>query len=235
MAIQEVNDLITVRVPTTEKGYEDKDSGRRWTKSSEPGIWAEGVSYCGIRGAKMQTLDDAVEFRHGSNGADGSSNYQHTGTLIALVNDGKVVRAHIYEPEQDELEKLASREDVKAGCAYFIDVDSTGDLGKRIIDSTNTTGRTFIIPNEKLRLSVLPADGVTDYGKNEVVLQLMPRCAEKNAAYMQARGVTKDLSGSTGLISNQSRCESALLALAAATSSASTPTTTSAAVAVLVG
>jgi hypothetical protein len=184
MAIEETKDIISIHFK--EAGY--KFNGKIWTKSSDPvtwhydfRTWADNVEYCSIRGAQMQTLDSAVEFRHGTNGADNSEKYQHTGTLIALVKYGKALRAHIYEPGQEELEQLASR----MGTGQpFIDVNSTSDLGRRIIDSTKQTRRTFIVPEEDLELSVLPKGGHTDYGTNKVVLQLMPRCAEKNAAYV---------------------------------------------------
>lgn len=189
MAFKETKDLITIRVPTKEPGYEL--NGRIWTKSSEPGIWADGVLYCGIRGARMLTLDGAVEFRHDTDGADNSANSQHTGTLLALVRDGEALRAHVYEPGQDELGQLARREGINTGSASYIDVGTSSDLGKQIIKFTSNTGRTFIVPQKDLGLSVKPKGGVTEYGTNEAVLKLMPQCAEKNAAYIAGRNSDK--------------------------------------------
>ena len=111
MAIEETKGIITIHVPTKEAGHvPTREAGyklndRIWTKSFEPRIWAGGVLYCSIRDAKLQTLDGAVEFRHDTNGADYSADYQNTGTLIALVIDREALRAHVYEPEQEELEQ----------------------------------------------------------------------------------------------------------------------------------
>ena len=186
MAIEQTEGLITVRVPTKEAGYEL--NGKIWTKSSDRAVWRDCVQYCSDRKVPLQTLDQAVEFRHDQNGADESDRWQHTGTLLAIVQDGKAgLRAHVYEPEMQELERLADRKDIIAGAAY-LDLARGSKLARQILAFAKKTGRTFIVPEKDLALSVALHGGQTDYGQHEAVRSLMPVCAEKNTANIKSRG-----------------------------------------------
>ncbi|MBI4147851.1 hypothetical protein HY490_01025 [Candidatus Woesearchaeota archaeon] len=184
MAIQEVNDLITVRVPTTEKGYEDKGSGRQWTKSSDwfP-RWKLGVQYCADRDAKLLTLDDAVEFRHDMKGDDHSYERQLTGTLIGFVSDGRAgLRAYVYDPSAEELLDIANR---LGGGEWYVDVAKRSALERKFVNSD----RTFLVPAQNLVLPVeANANGDSQYRKNDDVRCLMPNNAAKNAAIIKGRG-----------------------------------------------
>lgn len=182
MEVQKVNDLI--KVQSKEPGY--KLNGWVWTKSSDRVLWSPAVSYCADRGTKLVTLDDAVEFRHDMDGADNSNDYQHTGTLLALVDDGRAgLRAHVYEPSADELKKIAK----KVVETPYIDVSLGSELGRQVLKFSKDTGRSFIVPPQNLSLAVAANEaGDSEYSKNDVVRKLMPSNASKNAAVIQGKG-----------------------------------------------
>ena len=179
MALKQVNDLITINVPTKEPGFNLND--RTWTKSSDYTHWKAGALYCAVRDTTLQTLDDAVEFRHASNGADNSNNYQHTRTLIGYATDGRAgLRAFLWEPSLDQLKELAKHPQIDDS---YLQISAKDVLAKQF-----KKGSTFLVPAQNLELSVAPnAEGESAYSSNDIVKLLIPNHAKDNAAYIGKR------------------------------------------------
>ncbi|HLC33158.1 MAG TPA: hypothetical protein VJJ82_04995, partial [Candidatus Nanoarchaeia archaeon] len=179
--IKEVPNLVPVS--GKEPGYEF--NGKIWTKSSGLVYWHEGVAYCAARNGPLQTLDEAVEFRHDSGGADSSGKLQLTGTLLAVDHDNC---AHVYEPSLAKLVVVASIPEVIQRMPYF-DVREDGELGTAILNYSKSKERSFVVPSEHLVFSVsADAQNDSDYSRNETVRKLMPRNAKKNAANIARAG-----------------------------------------------
>lgn len=174
--------LGTVR----ESGYRLSDGDKRvWTMSSRVLLWHDGVKYCSARGSKLQTLDDAVLFRHETRRAYDSDLRQLTGTLVAIGNDGEAgLHAYVWEPSADELVALAERDDMQKGC--YVDVAKNSAIGRRVLK----TDRTFIVPSSfDPELSVKTDEqGNSPYSKDEKVLALMPKNARLNAENIARSG-----------------------------------------------
>ena len=184
MAIQEVNDLITIQVSMQESGYEDKDTGRKFTISSDFLPWNLGVQYCADRDAKLLTLDDAVEFKYEVNGADYFNQRRLTGTLIGFVSDGRAgLRAYVYDPSAEELLDIAAK--VSDDDIGYLDITKRSELKINFLNSD----RTFIVPKTDLELSVdADKNGDSEYSRNDVVRCLMPNNAAKYAAVVEGKG-----------------------------------------------
>lgn len=170
----------TNTLKTTEDGY--RFNGKLWTKSSGKLVWLSAVRYGQDRNARLQTLDEAVEFRHGMKGEDSSNNYQHTSTLIATGMVFGKLRGFVYEPAFDELVEFAGQDGLAQ--LLYLEVSKDSKWGKRFLASE----RTFPV-TENLELNVQPDNqGDSAYSKNEVVEALMPNSAKKNAEILHLRG-----------------------------------------------
>ena len=186
MQLETVKNGITVYRPTTEDGF--SLNGRLWTISSPAYLpWKGAIQFCQDRSTQLQTLDDAVEFRHATNGAPDSCLAQWTRTLICQTPDGHAGnRAYIFEPNDEELQLLLARPEIAQNEAYAL-LDVEEDLGKRVKRFADKTGRIFIVPQNDLKLDIHPdASGQSTYGTSTDVKALMPNRSEQNAQYILA-------------------------------------------------
>ncbi len=186
MKTRTIKNSILVCQPNNEDGFYLND--RLWTKSSpEFSNWQACVEFCSNRNMLLQTLDDAVEFRYKTNGADNSNYYQVTSTLIAMALDEVAgIRAYIFEPDQEEIRILLKRQEIIQNKSH-ISLDISEDLGQRVKRFANKTGRTFIMPDEDLQLDIKPNEsGQSSYGTSVYVAALLPKYAEQNAKYILA-------------------------------------------------
>ena len=186
MQLETVKNGITVYPSTTEDGFKLND--RLWTRLSPDYMnWKTSNEFCHDRNTLLGTLDDQVEFRHDTKGADDSHLSQWARTLIGLVPDGKAGdRAYIFEPNEDALRHMLALPAIAPNQSYLL-LDIKDDLAKSIKRFASNTDRTFIVPQEDLKLGIhLDAKNQTEYGTNEIVRDLMPRHAEQNAAYILA-------------------------------------------------
>lgn len=184
---EEVSELFILKVPihfrAKEPGFRlngrsyTRSSDFSWTKASPYTTWEDSALYCLIRDTNLQTLDDAVEFRHGTNGADKSNDFQHTRTLLGYTNDGRAgLRAFLWEPSLDDIKELVKHPQIGNAYLQFAANDA---LAKQI----KYSDKTFLMPAQNLKLSVAPnVDGESAYSSNEIVQLFMPKHAKDNAA-----------------------------------------------------
>lgn len=175
----EINDS-TLRVSRREDGWQL--NGRVWTKSSGYLSWSDGVLYCDVRGKVLQSVDSAVDFRHGSQGDDHSDKCQSTGTLVGYELTDEGVRAYVTELSREHLVALAKRVYDK----YSLEVELDSELAQAI--KRMGENRTHLVTERIVEFSVISEKGKpSEYETSPVVRAYLPSTARKNAEYIRAK------------------------------------------------
>ena len=178
-----------VTKPNTDRARAVLEAAREgktiWTQSSELIKWKGAVEYCQNQSGRLQTLDEAGQYRCENNGDDFSDMYQHTSTLIGYINDGKTgLRAFVFEPSLEQLLELTKHPQIDEN---YLQIPITDALAKQIIKDAKN--RTFKVSVGVLGLSVIAnKQGESEYSTNEIMKMLMPGYAKDNAQHIANKG-----------------------------------------------